>query len=217
MKSSRTSGLVLAGVVGLTGLGIGAALRPTAASAATSSTTQAVTTRLTALKNALASLVKDGTLTQAQADKVATTLDSALPERGFGHGGHRGVDLDTAAGVLGMTTDQLRTALDGGKTLAQVAQGKGVSQATLVDKLVAAEKLQIAAAVKAGRLTQAQADAMTADLKARITERVTSARPAGGHGGHGDGDGDGPRRGGPGGATTPTSPEASPSLSSSTT
>src|SRR5438105_1155544 len=69
----------------------------------------------------------------------------------------------------------------------------------------------LAAAVKAGQLTQAQADAMTAGLEARITERVTSARRAGGHGGHGDGDGDGPGSGGLGRAATPTSPEAGPS------
>ena len=190
MLPRRASSLVLAGAVGLAGLGIGTTLRPAAASAATSST-QAVTDRVTAIKNALAGLVKDGTITQQQADKVATTLDSKLPRRGFGHGGRGGLDLDTAAGVIGVTTDELRTALEGGKTFAQVAQSKGISQATLVDKLVAAEQTRIAAAVKAGQLTQAQADAITADLKSRITERVTSTRPAGGRGHHGfDGDGD---------------------------
>ena len=71
MKWTRTSGLVLAGVVGLAGVGVGAAIGPVGASAATA-TSQAVSDRVTAIKNALAGLVKDGTLTQAQADKVAT-------------------------------------------------------------------------------------------------------------------------------------------------
>jgi len=208
MKSRRASSLVLAGAVGLTGLGIGTTLGPAAASAATSST-QAVSDRVTAIKNALAGLVKDGTLTQQQADKVATTLDSRLPRRRLGPGGHGGGDLDTAASVIGISADDLRTALEGGKTLAEVAQGKGISQATLVDKLVAAEKSRIAAAVKAGQLTQAQADAITADLERRITERVTSTRPAGGRGHHRD-DGDADD------STTPSTPGTSPSSGSAT-
>ncbi len=193
MKWTRTSGLVLAGVVGLAGVGVGAAIGPVGASAATA-TSQAVSDRVTAIKNALAGLVKDGTLTQAQADKVATAVDGALPKGGFGrHGGHGRLDLDTAASVIGVTREELRTALESGQTLAQVAQSKNISQATLVDKLVAAEKARITAAVKAGQLTQAQADAMTANLTTRVTERVTSTRPMGGRGQHrGDGYGGGP-------------------------
>ena len=38
---------------------------------------------------------------------------------------HRPTTLDTAATYLGMTTDDLATALKGGKTLAQVAGDKG--------------------------------------------------------------------------------------------
>jgi hypothetical protein len=213
MNSTRTSRLVLAVAVGLAGVGIGAAMGPAGASAATAAT-QAVTDRATAIKNALAGLVKDGTLTQAQADKVATTVDGALPKGGFGRhggrGGRGGLDLDTAASVIGITRDELRTALESGKTLAQIAQGKNISQATLVDKLVAAEKTRIAAAVKAGRLTQAQADSMTADLTTRVTERVTSTRPMmGGRGRHG---GDGYD-----GGAGPTPPAPSPSSSGSGT
>jgi len=209
MKSSRASGLVLAGAVGLAGLAVGASLSPVAASAATSTATAAVTERVTAIKNALAGLVKDGSITQSQADKVATTLDDTLPKGGgFGrHGGRGGLDLDTVAGVLGVSADELRTQLQSGKTLAQVARRQNISQATLVDKLVAAEKARIAAAVKAGRLTQARADAVTADLKTRITQRVTSTRPMGGRGHH-DGEWGGrPMRGTP----TPQTPDTSPS------
>ena len=188
---TRTSGLVLAGVVGLTGLAVGGVVGPVAASAAGGSA-QAVTHRVTAIKNALAGLVKDGTLSQAQADKVATTLDNTLPKRdgfgrpGFGRGLGRRIELDAAAGVIGVTADDLRAQLRSGKTLAQVAQGKGITQATLVGKLVAAAKTRIAAAVRAGRLTQAQADRMTAGLEARITRLVTSSHPAGAPGRHGD-------------------------------
>jgi hypothetical protein len=101
--------------------------------------------------------------------------------------------------------------MESGKSLAQVAQSKNISQATLVDKLVAAEKTRSAAAVNAGQLTQAQADSMTADLTTRITERVTNARPMGGRGHHrGDG-----YRGGTGPA--PSAPGTSPSTSATST
>jgi hypothetical protein len=206
MKSTRASRTLLVGAAGLAGLGVGATLGPSAASAATS-TTQAVTDRATALKSALAGLVTDGTLTQQQADEVATTLDRTLPRGGFGHGGHRGADLDAAAAAIGVPPEELRTALANGETLAQVAQGEGVSQATLVDRLVTAEEARLAAAVEAGRLTQSQADRMSADLTARTTREVTSTRPADGRGHHGDG-----RRGG---APAPA-PGASPSASSTT-
>ncbi|NHC16391.1 hypothetical protein [Motilibacter deserti] len=213
MKLTRTSGLVLAVTTGLAGLGVGATLGPVAASAATSGTS-AVSDRVTAIKDALAGLVSDGTITQSQADKVATTLADNLPKGGRGFGGRGlgfGAGLDTAAGIIGVTADELRTQLEAGKTLAQVAEANGVSQDTLVDKLVAAAKTELADAVKAGKLTQAQADSISADLETRITERVTSTRPLGGRGGHHFG-------GGPkgGSSTTPapsTSPSATPSPS----
>src|SRR5689334_3442110 len=200
MRSPRASALALA-CVGLVGVGVGAAFAPAAASAAAMGT-QAVTSGVTSLRNALAGLVKDGTLTQAQADKVASALERSRPERGSGGHGRRHLDLDTAASVIGVTTDELHTALENGKTLAQVAQSRGISQATLVDRLVATQTARIAAAVKAGRLTQAQADARTAALRARITERVTTARPAGGRGHRGlDSHGRGPNLG-----STPSTP-----------
>ena len=164
----------IASTVLVSAMGVGAvstvALTP--AMAATSATTAAASQRLTDIKNALKGLVSDGTLTQAQADKVATTLDSALPKGGPGgrHGGGRG--LSEAATVLGMTEDQLRTALGTDKSLAQVAASKGISKADLVSKLVAAAKAHLAAEVKAGEHTQAEADQRLAGLTARITEMV---------------------------------------------
>jgi hypothetical protein len=114
-------------------------------------------------------------------------------------------------------TDELRTALESGNTLAQVAQSKGTSQATLVDRLVAAETARLAAVVTAGRLTQAQAEAMTAELRTRITELVTTSRSAAC--GLQDADmGPGDRYGG--GAddnSVPSAPGDNPSTSSSST
>ncbi|NHC47276.1 hypothetical protein [Motilibacter aurantiacus] len=220
MKITRASGLVLAATTGLAGVGVGATLGPAAASAASSSTT-AVGDRVTAIKQALAGLVTDGTITQSQADKVATTLADELPQRGPGFGGHGfgrfGAGLDTAASVIGVTEDELRTALESGKTLAQVAEGKGISQDALVDELVAAAKAELAEAVTAGRLTQAQSDSISAGLEARITAQVTSTRPLSGPGGRGHRFGGGPKSGTSPSAPSPsTSPSTSPSAGATT-
>jgi len=213
MKSTRVPGLVMAGVVGLAGLGIGAVIGPAGAVAATSSATHAVGDRLTAIKDALAGLVKDGTITQSQADKVATTLDQKLPRRGFaGHGPGFAAGLDKAASIVGISESELRTQLESGKTLAEIAKSKNISQATLVDKLVAAAKTRIAAEVKAGRLTQARADEITQNLEARITEMVTHSLPMVMRGHH-HWDGDGPDGGTP--PSAPSSPSSSGGSSSS--
>ena len=60
----------------------------------------------------------------------------------------------------------------------------GKSTAGLVAALVAAEKTELAAAVKAGDLTQAQADRITTGLQARVAAMVNGTRPA--HDGPGD-------------------------------
>ena len=117
----RTTGLILTGIL-VTGAG---AVAITPASATTSD--NVVTSRLASIKSALSGLVSNGTLTQAQADKVAGTLDSQLPLRGMGGMGGMGgpgsrIDRmgmtqthDAAAKALGMTSDELYTAVQGGK------------------------------------------------------------------------------------------------------
>ena len=195
--------LAVAGSLGLTGAVL---ISPTLASAATGTPAPAqgsVTDRVTALKQALSGLVGDKTLTQAQADRVAQTLADKLPARGAGGpGGRRGpggpggahLSPDDTAAALGLTVDELRTAREAGKTLSQIAAGKGISRGTLVDTLVAAAEADLAEDVKGGRITQAQADRVSSRLTARITEQVDRVGgPHGGPGGRrGDHDGDGP-------------------------
>jgi polyhydroxyalkanoate synthesis regulator phasin len=188
---NRITSIVLTGALGLGGVATGVVLAPAMASAATgdSTATTTVSDRLTKIKEVLSGLVSDGTINQAQADKVATTLDAALPRGGGHHGGGPGGgrgggrNLETAASALGTTVAELRTALEGGKSLADVASSKGVSKATLTAKLVEAAKARLAEKVTAGDLTQAQADARVADLTTRVTAEVERkglpARPEG--------------------------------------
>jgi hypothetical protein len=138
------------------------------------------------VSDALAPLVSDGTITQAQADKVAEALKNAGPQRGRGGGmGHGGPGLDAAATALGITADELRTDLQGGKTIAQVAADKGVDVQTVIDGMVADAKSHLAAEVASGEHTQAEADQKLADLTQRITDSVNNGRPA--RGDHGPG------------------------------
>lgn len=204
---TKLATFALAGTLGLSGAAGVALLTPAVSYAATGDSTAIGS----ALKQALAGLVSDGTITQAQADKVATVLEESRPmagpggpaRGGHGHGAGR-VDLSAAADALGMTEAELRTAAQDGKTLADLAEQEGVSEDALVDALVAAARERLAAAVTDGRITQEQADARAADLETRITESLDDpiCRPGG----------RGPRGGGPAPEET-----ASPSVESSST
>jgi hypothetical protein len=205
-------------LVGGLGTGLGALAVPGIASAADTATggaTAGVADRVAHIKDALKGLVTNGTITQAQADKVASTLATQLPPPRFGRGpgGPGRLSPDVVAKALGITVDELRAGHDAGKTLAQIAAGKGISKADLISKLVAAAKTQLAADVKAGGITQAQADQISASLQGRITDMVDRVGgPHDGRGPHGDGDGDGD---GPPPATSTTPSMTTPSASSS--
>jgi hypothetical protein len=211
----RTAGLILTGVLATGAIG---AVAMTPASATTSD--NVVTSRLAHIKTALSGLVTDGTLTQAQAGKVAGTLDSQPPMAGVrgrggngrsggngigGGGGGMGMTQshDAAAKALGMTSDELYAAVQGGKSLAAVAKDQKVSVDTLVKAMVADAEGDLAAAVKAGTMTQAQADTVKSSLSERITDQVNSVRAGGGMGRGSRGAGSAPTTGGS--SSTPSS------------
>ncbi len=167
-----------AGALTLTGLAV--AVPAVAQTEDTDGTSTSVVDRI---KDALSGLVEDGSISQEQADEVATTLGDSGFGGHWGHGGWHG--LEAAAEALGMTEDELRTALQAeGATLAKVAEEKGVAVDTLVDALVTAQREGIAKAVESG-MPQDVADKRLADVEQRVTEWVNSThedRPWG-HGG----------------------------------
>lgn len=95
--------------------------------------------------------------------------------------------LAVAATALSMTEADLRTELEAGKSIAQVAEAKGVEVATVVDALVAERTAHITAHVAEGKLTQEKADQLIAGLEERVTEMVnkTGSPMRGGPGGKG--------------------------------
>src|SRR5207244_1811565 len=108
---------------------------------------------------------------------------------------------------------ELRSALQGGKSLADVAKAKGIDPAKVVDALVAELKAHLDAEVTSGEHTQAQADQILAQAKPRIEDFVNGKAPAGGPGGFGGfggfgGPGGGRGHGGPDGFGGPGGPGA---------
>jgi hypothetical protein len=146
-------------------------------------------------------------LTQSQADEILSNLKSHIDDiangtlrfRGPGGAGGFGIQggphfafgkLDAAATYLGLSPSALRTKLESGQSLADVAKAQSKDVSGLQDAIVADEKAQLDKAVAAKDLTQSQADDMLSALKAHVDELV-NAKP-----------GDGPRlrgreRGGP--------------------
>lgn len=158
----------------------------------------------THIAEVLKPLVDDGTITQAQADAVSAALvaDHQAHEGDHGKGGRGGPKSEVLAQALGMTADELHTALESGKTIAQVAADQGVDVQVVIDALTAEMTNHINDEVASGEITQEQADAKLAELSTRITDMVNNGRPEGGRGGHGPGGdhgGRGPRGAAPAG------------------
>ncbi|MFN8498934.1 MAG: hypothetical protein U0641_13875 [Anaerolineae bacterium] len=156
-----------------------------------------------AAKEAIANAVQNNRMTQTQADALNQRVDQWQPgqglpfERGgrgdrgdrggpggFGPGDHGfggAAVLDAVAKALNTTTADLQSQLQSGKTLADIAQSKGVSQDAVKQAIVAAEKAQVDAAQQAGRITADQATQM----KAAIDQRAATldlTKPFGGRG-----------------------------------
>jgi hypothetical protein len=141
-------------------------------------------------RDALAPLVEKGTITQAQADAVIAALEAARPAKGPGRHGPDGKGfrggfgrLDAAAKAIGITAEELRTALQSGQSLADVAKSKGVDPEKVVSALVAELKAHLDQEVASGEHTRAEADQKLAGATERIRAFVN---------------GEGPFKGGPG-------------------
>lgn len=103
--------------------------------------------------------------TTAYAQSGTPTAPTSGPGDGRGPGHGRGLgqpELEAAAKVLGMTADELSTALKDGKTLDELATTAGVDIQDVKDAITAAHAVEmrakIAQAVTDGKMTQAKAD-----------------------------------------------------------
>jgi hypothetical protein len=97
--------------------------------------------------------------------------------------------LATVSKVLGITETELKTELEAGKSIADVAKAKNIDLATVKAALLAEAKAHIDAEVAAGKHTAAEGVTKLAEKTARIDTMLTTAGlPARGpHGGGGKG------------------------------
>jgi hypothetical protein len=191
LKRKAIAGTVAALAVGGTGAGIAATKLGSNPSAESKAIVDDAAKQLGVQPSALSSALKkaltarvdaavaDGRLTKEQGAELKARIASddfplfGPPGMGGGHFGHHGgPGLDAAAKYLGLTEAKLRTELESGKTLAQVAKAQDKSVDGLIAALKADAKQKLDAAVKAGRLTQAQETRMLADLDQRLGDFV---------------------------------------------
>jgi outer membrane murein-binding lipoprotein Lpp/AraC-like DNA-binding protein len=135
-----------------------------------------------ALKNRVDAAVRDGRITEEEAAKLKERIDAGDaplfglgPGPGFRHDHRHGAlpaKADAAARYLGMTQAELRSALEDGKTLAQIARDRGKSVAGLVDALVAPAEQKLNQLVEDGRVTQAEKRELLSRLREHLTDVV---------------------------------------------
>jgi hypothetical protein len=106
--------------------------------------------------------------------------------RDFGFRGFLGSGMGRAATYLGLSTAQLRSDLQSGQTLAQIAKEQGKTVDGLLAAMLAQAKKTLDTAVSQGLITQAQANQIASGLAARMKDRVNGVRTQGGFGGPGN-------------------------------
>lgn len=136
---------------------------------------------------------RDGLIAALSAEatrQITTAVDQpGTSFSGHGRGGPGGLritnDIAAAAAYIGTTEADLRTKLQAGQTLTQIATAAGKTRAGLIAAMVADGNAKIDAALAAGTITAAQAAEKKAALTAYVTAEVDRVRPAGGPGGRG--------------------------------
>lgn len=127
--------------------------------------------------------VAQGKLSQDQANQIIQRINSG---QAFGPGGHPGLrqgpggqggpagraamhgGMQAAAQALGLTPEQLRQEVQGGKSLAQLAQARNISRDALKTKLQASQQQQLDQAVQQGRMTREQATQVMSRFAANL-------------------------------------------------
>ncbi len=107
-------------------------------------------------------------------------LRGGLGRGGLSGGGFtdpEGRPMNVVAKLLGIKPEDLWKEHAKGKTLAEIAKAKGVGRDEVIDAIVDARKKGLDEAVKAGRVTKAQADDILKQIKERVAWMVDNGKP----------------------------------------
>ena len=118
--------------------------------------------------------------TSAQKKNASPTTNSHTSKsksinanKGAGHGRY----TDELVSALGVTADELKEARKAGSTIAEIAASNNVDVQTVIDKLVAAGKIELQQLLSDGNITQTQYDKRIAGLNERVTDLVNGVLP----------------------------------------
>lgn len=138
------------------------------------------------MREAIQSLVDDGTITAEQADAVVAELIENAPDRGERRENReerrearqeRREAPEAVQELLGLSQDELREQLRAGSTLGEIATAQGIDPQAVVDAIVAEMTERVDAAVADGKLDAERAAERLADAEERVADRVNNGRP----------------------------------------
>jgi len=130
-------------------------------------------------------LVSSGEITQAEADEwLGEMTDGSSFFLNESLADWEGPNWEAiSAQALGMDEDALFTELDAGKSIAELAQERGVDVQTIADALIAADTEYINKLVADGQITQAEADEWLAELAEEVNGFLNESFAGGEDGG----------------------------------
>jgi hypothetical protein len=96
--------------------------------------------------------------------------------------GDRGAILSDIATYLGISEDTLRTDMQNGQTLAQIAVANGKTESGLVNYIVTTITQNLQTALNNNKITQDQFNQMTENLTTQVTNMVETTQPMKGQG-----------------------------------
>lgn len=129
----------------------------------------------------------EGRITPEQADKARERIESGQNLRGFFERRHerrehrrdlvhKGI-VESAAEAMGMTFEALKTELQAGDSIADVAAERGVSIDVVKDAITADAEARLDDAVANGRITQERAAELLSKLTEHLDDIVNRSKP----------------------------------------